>query len=72
MQANDGKSASNRGRSPDGKRIPPRSNWLVFFLLLALNYYLAGLFFPGSKGPEPISYTVFRAELACRPSDRRS
>ncbi|MBN9330167.1 MAG: cell division protein FtsH [Comamonas sp. SCN 67-35] len=64
MQANDGKSASNRGRSPDGKRIPPRSNWLVFFLLLALNYYLAGLFFPGSKGPEPISYTVFRAELA--------
>ena len=64
MQANDGKSASNRGRSPDGKRIPPRSNWLVFFLLLALNYYLAGVFFPGSKGPEPISYTVFRAELA--------
>ncbi len=64
MQANDGKSGSNRGRPTDGKGIPPRSNWLVFFLLLALNYYLAGVFFPGSKGPEPISYTVFRAELA--------
>jgi len=64
MQANDGKSGSNRGRPTDRKRIPPRSNWLVFFLLLALNYYLAGVFFPGSKGPEPISYTVFRAELA--------
>ena len=44
--------------------MPPRSNWLAFLLLLALNYFLVNLFFPGPQGPEPISYTVFRAELA--------
>lgn len=47
----------------DQQVIPPRRSWLAFFALLALNYFLVTLFFPGSQGPEPISYTVFRSEL---------
>lgn len=33
-------------------------------MLLAVNYVIVSQFFPGPQGPEPISYTVFRAELA--------
>src|SRR5690606_15379115 len=55
-------------RSPAGKpgegTVPPRSNWLAFFVLLAVNYVIVSKFFPGPASPEPISYTVFRAELA--------
>src|SRR5690606_38812808 len=67
MPANNGKLSSKRAasdKSADSSTVPPRSNWLVFLLLLALNYFLVNLFFPGPQGPEPISYTVFRAELA--------
>jgi len=48
----------------DQQTMPPRSNWLVFILLLILNYFLVTMLFPANQGPEPISYTVFRAELA--------
>lgn len=64
---NSRKTSSNRaapGRPADGAGIPPRRTWLAFFLLLTLNYVLMSQFFPGPEGPEPISYTVFRAELA--------
>ena len=66
MSANNRKTGSNgaTGNTADGTVIPPRRAWLVFFLLLVLNYFLVNLFFPGPRGPEPISYTVFRAELA--------
>lgn len=67
MPANNGKMSSKRAapvKSGDGSAVPPRSNWLVFLLLLALNYFLVSLFFPGPQGPEPISYTAFRSELA--------
>lgn len=64
--ASERKGSSTRSASgkPAEGTIPPRRNWLVFLLLLALNYFLVNLFFPGPQGPEPISYTVFRAELA--------
>jgi cell division protease FtsH len=52
------------GKADDGMAVPPRRTWLAFFILLVLNYFLVSLFFPGPQGPEPISYTVFRAELA--------
>ena len=44
--------------------MPPRSSWLVFFLLLIFNYFLVMLLFPAAQGPEPISYSLFRTELA--------
>ena len=61
------KTSSNRatpGKADDSMAVPPRRTWLAFFILLVLNYFLVSLFFPGPQGPEPISYTVFRAELA--------
>ena len=61
------KTSSNRampGKADDSMAVPPRRTWLAFFILLALNYFLVSLFFPGLQGPEPISYTVFRTELA--------
>lgn len=50
------------GKPADSTAVPPRRTWLVFFLLLVLNYFFVSLLFP-PKGPEPVSYTVFRAEL---------
>jgi cell division protease FtsH len=44
--------------------VPPRSTWLVFFALLIFNYFLVNLLFPDPDAPAPISYTLFRAELA--------
>lgn len=67
MPGNDSKIGSNRGAAKkpgDSAPIPPRSNWLWFLLLLAVNYFLVTSLFPGPKGPESISYTTFRAELA--------
>ena len=64
MAANDGKARSRQGKPADGKSIPPRSNWLAFIILLILNYFVVSLFFPSPPGPEPISYTLFRTELA--------
>jgi cell division protease FtsH len=59
-----GSTGGAAGKPKDGAAMPPRSNWLVFVLLLALNYFIVSLFFSGPQGPEPISYTVFRSELA--------
>lgn len=64
QKGTNGKPGSNRAGASDGKSLPPRSNWLVFIALLVFNYFLVNLFFPGPQGPEPISYTTFRAELA--------
>lgn len=67
MSGKDSKISSNRGvakKPNDGASIPPRSKWLWFLLLLAVNYFLVTSLFPGPKGPESISYTTFRAELA--------
>ncbi|MCC2690529.1 MAG: cell division protein, partial [Rhizobiaceae bacterium] len=44
--------------------MPPRQTWLIFFVLLLLNYLLVNLFFPEPDAPAPVSYTLFRAELA--------
>ncbi|MFA7606167.1 MAG: ATP-dependent zinc metalloprotease FtsH [Rhodocyclaceae bacterium] len=55
---------SGSGKEAAGSSLPPRRNWAGFILLLLANYFIVSLFFPGQQGPEPISYTVFRAELA--------
>ena len=62
-------SNSNRNvpasRRPAGQpSMPPRSNWLIFLLILAVNYLLVSILFPGPAGPEPISYSLFRTQLA--------
>jgi len=44
--------------------VPPRRTWLIFFLLIALNYLLVTVLYPDPEDPVPVSYTLFRAELA--------
>ncbi len=62
----DRKSSRARPGSPAGLQegMPPRRTWLIFFLLLIANYFLVSLLFPGPDEPAPISYTLFRSELA--------
>jgi cell division protease FtsH len=61
------KSNSNRTtqRKPaDAKTVPPSRTWWIFLLLLVFNYFFVNLMFPNINEPDPISYTLFRAELA--------
>jgi hypothetical protein len=44
--------------------MPSTRIWLLFLLLLAINYVIGRQFLPGPKDPVPVSYIVFRAELA--------
>ena len=54
---------AKRGASTQAT-VPPRWTWLVFFVLLILNYFLVNQLFPDPEAPAPISYTLFRAELS--------
>jgi cell division protease FtsH len=61
------KSNSNRTtqrKPPDAKTVPPSRTWWIFLLLLVFNYFFVNLLFPNINEPDPISYTLFRAELA--------
>ncbi len=59
-----GSNGGSRGKPAGPPTIPPARIWLVFLLLLVLNYVFVTLVSPGQERPEPISYTVFRTELA--------
>ncbi len=51
------------GRRPaNAPKLPPRSAWLAFLLILALNYLLMRLLFPISEATS-IPYTLFRAQV---------
>jgi cell division protease FtsH len=66
MSNNGKKTSSNRAPSRQSAEstVPPSRTWWVFFLLLLFNYFFVNLLFPGPTGPDAISYTLFRAELA--------
>jgi cell division protease FtsH len=62
-----GKTSATGGRpgnAAKGPTVPPGRTWLVFFVLLVVNYFLVTLLAPESDAPAPISYTLFRSELA--------
>jgi cell division protease FtsH len=46
------------------RKMPSRRAWLAFLVILFLNYAAVSLLFPRRDVPAPISYTLFRAELA--------
>lgn len=53
------------GDTQKSQAVPPGRAWLVFLLLLAANYFLVSTFFTSNENaPAPISYTLFRSELA--------
>ena len=45
-------------------RLPPRKSWLVFLVLLFLNYLLMRYLFPGPGEPVTVPYTVFKVQVA--------
>jgi cell division protease FtsH len=44
--------------------LPPRSSWLLFAVILFINYLLMRYLFPGPSEPVTIPYTVFKQEAA--------
>ena len=49
---------------PAGPQMPPRNVWLWFLLILAANFLLVRLFFPGQDDALNVPYTLFRQEVA--------
>ena len=67
MAGTTGKTSATGGRpgnAAKGPTVPPGRTWLVFFVLLVVNYFLVTLLAPERDAPAPISYTLFRSELA--------
>src|SRR5690554_3470464 len=60
--AKSGNGAANGGASPPA--LPPRRMWLTFLLILAANFLLVHLFFPGPDDPVKVPYTLFKQEAA--------
>src|SRR5438128_11698670 len=44
--------------------LPPRKSWLIFLVLLLLNYLLMRQLFPGPGEPITVPYTVFKEQAA--------
>jgi len=60
------KSRGNPSGAPadDAPAMPSGRTWLIFLLLLGFNWFLVNQFLPGPNDPTPVSYTLFRTELA--------
>src|SRR3954471_3780809 len=41
-------------------KLPPRKSWLVFVVILLVNYFLVRSFFPAPGDPITIPYTIFK------------
>ena len=58
-------SGASKGRAPP-PRMPPRSTWLTFLVILVANFILVRLLFPGAGAPVKVPYTLFKQEVARR------
>src|SRR6185503_12149034 len=61
------RSTSDRGTGAAGgvhEKMPPRSMWPWFFVVLFANYLLVKLLIPGPEAPLTVPYTVFKTEVA--------
>ena len=58
---------ANSGAKPAGQpNLPPRRSWVVFLVILFLNYLLVQYLFPGPGEPITVPYTVFKEQAAKR------
>ncbi len=58
---------ANPGAKPAGQpNLPPRRSWVVFLVILFLNYLLAQYLLPGPGEPVTVPYTVFKEQAAKR------
>ncbi|MGQ0714951.1 MAG: ATP-dependent zinc metalloprotease FtsH [Gemmatimonadaceae bacterium] len=44
--------------------MPPRRTWLTFLIILAVNFVLVRVLFPGGDSPVKVPYTLFKEEVA--------
>ena len=44
--------------------LPPRRSWLIFLVILVVNYLLMRYLFPGPGEPVTVPYTVFKEQVA--------
>lgn len=45
------------------QKMPPRSTWILFLIILAINYLLVRELFPGAESPVMVPYTLFKTEV---------
>jgi cell division protease FtsH len=62
----------NRGsapRSPDKPqaggqaKMPPRTTWMTFLVILVLNYIVVSMLFPAPGAPVTVPYTIFKEQV---------
>ena len=51
-------------KNPEQARLPPRKAWLLFAVILLVNYVIVKTFFPDANAPVTVPYTVFKQEVA--------
>ena len=49
--------------APAPPNIPPRTTWMVFVVIIVINYLLMRLIFPGPDEPVTIPYTYFKQQV---------
>ncbi len=49
---------------PEPNKLPPRRAWLLFAIILLINYLIVKTFFPAGNAPITVPYTVFKQEVA--------
>ena len=55
---------SGGARNASPNELPPRNAWLLFAIVLLVNYLIMKNFFPGADAPVTVPYTVFKQEAA--------
>ena len=50
--------------------LPPRRAWLVFLMILAVNFIVSRFLLPGSEKPVKVPYTLFKQEVTRRNVER--
>jgi cell division protease FtsH len=51
-------------KTPGPTKLPPRKAWLLFAIILLVNYVIVKTFFPDANAPITVPYTVFKQEVA--------
>ena len=51
-------------KAPEQTKLPPRKAWLLFAIILLVNYLIVKTFFPDANAPLTVPYTVFKQEVA--------
>ncbi|MCC7325930.1 MAG: ATP-dependent zinc metalloprotease FtsH [Burkholderiales bacterium] len=54
----------DKAKTSPEPRLPPRRSWIVFAIILLVNYFIVRSLFPGPGEPLTIPYTTFKEQAA--------